>query len=369
MGLIDDIQIHKEIGAIALSAIELNLDSTIICGQFNFPVKSILLHKTGFIRRNWITKILDPFFALKYILNESPDYMLLYNIENYGNIFLVLALNFLGKIRLSHKRNIVIMIKADTDGSFVESRRLAPLIVYKVLILLYLRFTKGIIVETSCALSKIANFIKRKKGLVYLPDGYSDKLFSHEYNSERKHKVVCVARIVPIKNLDAVVRLFAKISKVYIEMQFQIIGPVIDTKYFEKIKLQIVQMNMQDKIEIVNPKSNALAEILSESLLTVSMSLKESFGIARMESLGCGTPVVTYDVGCGPDFSNFGAIVVPFGDEERMYFEVLRLLSDLSYWKKKSLESRTSSVTWNSVVQKLISIFQHNDTEQTLRMC
>ena len=104
MGLIDDIQIHKEIGAIALSAIELNLNSTIICGQFNFPVKSILLYKTGIIRRNWITKILDPFFALKYILNESPDYMLLYNIENYGNIFLVLALNFLGKIRLSHKQ-------------------------------------------------------------------------------------------------------------------------------------------------------------------------------------------------------------------------------------------------------------------------
>ena len=145
-------------------------------------------------------------------------------------------------------------------------------------------------------------------------------------------------------------------------MQFQIIGPVIDTKYFEKIKRQIVQMNMQDKIEIVNPNSNELAEILRESLLTVSMSLKESFGIARMESLGSGTPVVTYDVGCGSDLSIFGAIVVPFGDEERMYIEVVRLLSDLSYWKNKSLESRTSSVTWNSVVQQLISIFQLKDT-------
>ena len=43
-----------------------------------------------------------------------------------------------------------------------------------------------------------------------------------------------------------------------------------------------------------------------------------------------------------------------------MYNEIIKLLTDQSYWNQKSMESRKSAVTWDSVVQKLISIFQTN---------
>ena len=120
-------------------------------------------------------------------------------------------------------------------------------------------------------------------------------------------------------------------------------------------------MNLTDKVEIISVNGQQLAKLLRESKLTVSTSLVESFGIARMESLGAGTPVVTYDVGCGADFIRFGAIVVPVGDEEGMYKEIVTLLLDKSYWIKKSLDGQKSSISWDSVVLKLISIFQNDE--------
>lgn len=361
MGIFEDIQIHKEIGAIAFSATKLGVKTSIVSGKFNSSLKTVSSHETGFVKRNWITKLLDPFFALKFIVKESPDYMLFYNIENYGNLLLILALRLIHITITSTKRNIKIMIKADTDGSFIDSHGSVYLMIYKILILLYSRFSDGILIETTCALKKIASFVRQKDGLIYIPDGYSKDLFGKVSNIPRKRILMCSARITPIKNIEAVLRIFNRLVINFEDLQLKITGYIQDKGYFKKIKQMILQMNLDRKVEISYLSDEKLAKLLGESLLTISTSLKESFGIARMESLGSGTPVVTYDVGCGSDFRDFGAIVVPVGDEEKMYNEIIKLLTDQQYWNQKSMEARNSAVTWDSVVQKLISIFQTNE--------
>ena len=357
MGIFDHTQMHKEIGAIALAAKKKNLDTTVVCGKFEDVDHPFDDFETGMVKSNFLTKIIDPLLTLKVILKKRPDYLLLYRIENYGNIFLILILKLMLIIPDEHKTKLKVFIKSDTDGSFINSRKFFQSLAYKLIILIFIKLTGGIIIETTCALDKISIFIKKKEGLIHIPDGYSKDLFYYSNDNERKNVVICIARITPVKNLEAVIRIYKKISQKFEYMMFKIIGPVIDIEYELKIRNMIDQYGLSDKIELLNPKSEILAEIIRESILSISMSLKESFGIARMESLGCGTPVVTYDIGCGEDFKQYGAIVVPFGDEEAVYTESIKLLSDNGYWRRKSDESRKLSISWDEVVDKLINHF------------
>ena len=293
--------------------------------------------------------------------SNSSDYMLFYNIENYGNVFLTLALGFLRRINKTTYHNTRIIIKADTDGRFIETSNILQLNIYKLLLIAYSKLTSGIIVETTCGIKKISNFVHGKCHLIHLPNGYSSDIFGRVSNVPRKRIITCVANIIPSKNIEAVLRIFNRLVEHFKELHLKIVGEVQDNDYFEKIKGTILQMNLNEQAEILSLNGQQLAKLYSESLLTISTSLIESFGIARMESLGSGTPVVTYDVGCGSDFRHFGAIVVLVGDEEKMYSEIFKLLTDRPYWIQKSMEARKSAVTWDSVVRKLISIFQTNE--------
>ncbi len=360
-GVFNEIQITKEIGAIAASALRQHVNITIICGGAKASMDNIVFHETGITKRTKLSEIMDTMIALTYLLRESPDYILLYYIENYGNILLITMMKtFLKVFRLFYKNIKIpkIMIKSDTDGEFIEANNIFIRIAYRILLVFYLRFTDGVIVETTCVLEKIAQFLKRRSGFVYLPDGYSSQLFNHENNVIRKSCIITIARFLPFKNIEASVRIFKRISSSHHETIFKIIGPITDIDYYEYIKTIIIQANMQDKIEILSPSSQELANIVKESLIMISTSLMESFGIARMEVLGSGTPVVTYESGCGKDFEKFGAIVVPLGDEDSMYNEVIRLLENHSYWEKKSLEGIKNSISWDEVVSRLMKLFE-----------
>ncbi len=361
MGVFEDIQIHKEIGAIASSATKLGIKTSIVSGKFNSSLKTVSSHETGLVKRNWITKLLDPFFALKCILDESPDYMLFYNIENYGNIFLILALGFIRRMNATANHNTKVIIKADTDGRFIETSNILYLNVYKLLLIAYSKLTCGIIVETTCGIKRVSNFVHEKCHLIYLPNGYSSDIFEGVSYVLRKQIITCVANIIPSKNIEAVLRIFSRLTEHFKNLQLKIAGEVQDNDYFEKIGRIILQTNLTKKVEILSLNGQQLAKLVSESLLTISTSLIESFGISRMESLGSGTPVVTFDVGCGSDFGDFGAVVVPTGDEEKMYNEVIKLLTNKLYWSQKSREGKKLAVTWDSVVQKLISTFQTSE--------
>lgn len=357
-GIFNHTQVHKEIGAIAISALRQNLKTAIICGEFQFGLDDVSSIETGVLKRNFVTKFIDAFIALKHIISERPDYILMYNIENYGNIFLILATKLISKIFWASGPKTKTLIKADSDGSFIEKQNNFYLYVYKVLIRIYSKISNGIIVETTCGVNKISELVNKKCRLIYLPNGYSSDNFGLDLSKSRKQIITCVANIIPSKNIETVIRVFYRLSKEFPCVKLKIAGNIEDLSYYNRIKQLILEFDLQKKAEIVNLNVSELADLVGSSILTISASLKESFGISRMESLGSGTPVVTYDVGCGTDFSKFGAIVVPIGDEERLYMESLKLMSDQSYWIRKSEESRRLAVSWDDVVETLIYIFE-----------
>jgi len=351
LSLLDEIQIHKEIGAIALSATKKNVQTCIVCARSNIKIPTVKIYETTFSKSNLISKVLEPILAIKYILLEKPDCVLMYNVENYGNLILSILLKYF-------RKKIRVLIKADTDGSFLETRSSFVLIIYKVLYFAYTRFTQGIILETSCALRKISRFLNYNRGLLYCPDGFSGELFHPSGNNVRRKTIICIARIARVKNIHGVIELYRKVKGTMSNVEYIIVGKKEDQSYLDELQAQLREINMENDIQFLEPDEEGLSKILCGSTVLVSLSKKESFGIARMEALGCGIPVVTYDVGCGEDFKEFGAIVVPMDDLESAFKEVVKLLSDEAYWTKMSNIAIQKSLSWDQVVDRLFVLFE-----------
>ena len=101
-------------------------------------------------------------------------------------------------------------------------------------------------------------------------------------------------------------------------------------------KFQIVLVGTNDKVEKLLPKNvisihrtanqTELAEIYSAADLFVNPTREDTFPTVNMESLACGTPVLTFRTGGSPEIidGKTGA-VVDCDDEEALYREILRI--------------------------------------------
>ena len=72
----------------------------------------------------------------------------------------------------------------------------------------------------------------------------------------------------------------------------------------------------------------------------------ESFGLAALEALSCGVPVVASDVGGLPELIQHGVTgyLEPVGDVERMAEAVLRLIQDPSRHQRFSDAARHDAI-------------------------
>src|SRR5204862_3217298 len=77
-------------------------------------------------------------------------------------------------------------------------------------------------------------------------------------------------------------------------------------------------------------KQSELASVLSASDVFVIPSGNESFGLAALEAMACGVPVVSSDIGGLPELNIDGetGYVVPVGDVDKLAERTMRLLTD-----------------------------------------
>jgi glycosyltransferase involved in cell wall biosynthesis len=94
------------------------------------------------------------------------------------------------------------------------------------------------------------------------------------------------------KGLDILVKSFAKVAKVYNNVHLAIVGPD-NEGYGEKVKEWLDQENISDRATFTGILQgvNKLAALRDADLFVLS-SYTENFGIAVIEAMACGLPVV-----------------------------------------------------------------------------
>jgi N-acetyl-alpha-D-glucosaminyl L-malate synthase BshA len=137
--------------------------------------------------------------------------------------------------------------------------------------------------------------------------------------------VVHVSNFRPLKRVGDVVRVFARL-RAEIPAVLRLVGDGPDRAAVVELARSL---GVSAAVELVGERVD-LPEVLRGADLFLLPSESESFGLAALEALSCGVPVVASDVGGVPEVVTDGetGLLAPVGDVAAMAAHARRLLTD-----------------------------------------
>ena len=104
-----------------------------------------------------------------------------------------------------------------------------------------------------------------------------------------------------------------------------------------------------------------LAEIYTAADLFVNPTREEVFGLVNIESLACGTPVLTFRTGGSPECIDASCgSVVEVDDIDSMENEILRICTENPYSKEACLE-RAKKFDMNERFEEYVKLYEEVD--------
>jgi N-acetyl-alpha-D-glucosaminyl L-malate synthase BshA len=180
----------------------------------------------------------------------------------------------------------------------------------------------------------IPNFIELAKSL---PD---DKVWCRRGVIARPEEriVTHVSNFRKVKRIPDVIKIFDRIQQ-SMPARLVMVG---DGPEKEKAERLCRKLGIADKVTFLG-NSNEVDMILSYSDLFLLPSETESFGLAALEAMAWGVPVISSDGGGLPEvnFDGLSGFLSPVGDVESMASNALKILSDdrtLAEFRRNALE-------------------------------
>jgi len=177
-------------------------------------------------------------------------------------------------------------------------------------------------------------------------------------NGERK--VLFVGRLVENKGLQHLIRAFASVIQRTGGVQLIIVG---DGNEMYTCKELLKELVLEDRVHCMGFVDHSdLVQIYNSSDLVVLHSQSEGLPNVVLEAQACGLPVLGTDVGEVPILLDRGrGSIVPFGDQEALAEEMLRLLSDDRLRKEMGAKGREYVLKEHSlsvVKEKYLAMFK-----------
>ncbi|MBU1901172.1 glycosyltransferase family 4 protein [Patescibacteria group bacterium] len=160
--------------------------------------------------------------------------------------------------------------------------------------------------------------VSHKKNIHVIKQGTDHVFFAPEHCSrENKNRLrqnksfvlVTTSRISPRKNIEDMISVVDILKKNGLDVLLLINGKVDkgNDEYFVLLQEKLKECNLEGSVVFNGFVSDeSLREIYACADLFVLTSKYEGFGIANVEALASGTPVVTYDTGAAKDFISDG---------------------------------------------------------------
>ena len=178
----------------------------------------------------------------------------------------------------------------------------------------------------------VPNFVDTHQ---YRPDGASP--FARGLVHEGEALVVHVSNVRPVKRISDVLAIFDEIRK-KIPARLLLIG---DGPLRSQAERQARERGFEDRATFLG-NVPAIETILPAARLMLLPSDSESFGLAALEAMACGVPVIGTAAGGLPEVVEDGrhGFLRPVGDVAAMASAGLDLLTDEALWSRFSREAR-----------------------------
>lgn len=173
--------------------------------------------------------------------------------------------------------------------------------------------------------------------------------------SQRKKKIVTISRLVSNKPLEGAIKAFARVSKVFPDLTYEIYGTGTE---FEKLTMLIDSLNMSERI-ILKGYTNSALELFSTSLLSIAPTKFEGYGMAILESLSMSCPVITSNVNYGPSeiiSDGVNGTLVHYDDVDSLEKAMTQMLRNIKFYQNNCLSSisENSFDSWSNKLLKLV---------------
>jgi len=177
-----------------------------------------------------------------------------------------------------------------------------------------------------------------------IPNFVDSTEFSPPARRDRRqpHVLIHVSNFRPIKRVHDVVAIFATVRRTT-PCRLELVG---DGPERPRIEAMVSELGIGDQVRF-RGEMDDLAGVYGESDVFLLPSESESFGLAALEAMACGVPVVASDVGGLPDVVADGetGFLAAVGDVPAMAEAVRRLVTDDDLWGTMSRLARERAET------------------------
>lgn len=138
--------------------------------------------------------------------------------------------------------------------------------------------------------------------------------------------ILSLGRLQPEKNYAKLIKVFARVSRVHDDTMLLIVGSGPER---ERLTILARTLGLEKSVVIV-PWARDVVSYFKTSDIYVQPSLYEGWGMAVIEAMASGLPVVMTNVGCAGEVvrNEETGIVVATGDEDALFSACCRLLED-----------------------------------------
>jgi glycosyltransferase involved in cell wall biosynthesis len=171
-----------------------------------------------------------------------------------------------------------------------------------------------------------------------------------------KCDVLTVCRLVKDKNVKLLIDAVAILKKTNPEISCIIVGKGPEKPWLIR---QVRRLKLSDNVTFIDhlPEAEDVYSYMKAAKVFCLPSTREGFGIVTLESLGCGTPVITID---SPS-NNCRNFITDGKNGSVIKLEARAIAKSIDYWtaksKKRDIAKGVSSYDWDVLAKKQAEVY------------
>ena len=228
-------------------------------------------------------KLKDILFFLKLVAKEKPQLCL----SNFGSTNVVSLISFIFRIknRINYVHTTTNQIKLDAGHSLIKR------LFWNVSKRFVLRLNSGILTNSQgTKVDTTTNYFIPEQKVSVFPILIAPSLQKYRVREERDEAIVIVGRLHKSKGHDSLLRQFCLLVREYPNMKLIIVGDGHQKRNLENL---VTELQIENNVVFAGFIQNSeIGKIFSKSLIGISASIYEAYGITNLESLREGTPII-----------------------------------------------------------------------------
>ena len=158
-------------------------------------------------------------------------------------------------------------------------------------------------------------------------NGVDPELFHTTPKTGSDLRVVTTARIDPLKDIETLLRVAARLKTTHPHVRFEVHGAVADEAYYRRCLALRKHLGVEETVTLGSATEDVVSAYREADVVLLT-SISEAFPYSVIEAMACERAVVASDVGgVGEALEGCGVLVQP-RDDETFAAEVAKLLDD-----------------------------------------